>query len=174
MRFVQTETVAKLAAVLSVAVISGCDPGKQGMIFGGGGTGKDGFSNSGGGDDSDDDDEEEEEIGDGVSPTITNVNARFEDYFSYGWVLLVNVAYEDPQDDIQGGKIHLTVYEAGAEEPWDSLSAIINGMDSYIEDGEVVFALEGLDTSADYDLVVQLEDDEENQSEEEMVLVSGQ
>lgn len=133
----------KATAVLALAVIAttGCAPDTSAPNFGHGGSNPQNGQDGGGGSD---------------APTITSLTVVFDDYPNIGKVLEVEIAYTDPQDDVDGGEVDATVSSDAGDS--QDLTLPIDGSSAWIDDqsGDVIFALEGVDTSTTYHVSLRL------------------
>ena len=135
----------KFPLFLGLALILGCNRDNSRTLGGGG--------NGGGGGSTDDTTNEGTS---GSSPEIVNVSAGFENYPSYGWVIEVKVEYSDEDDDIESGMVYLEITDQYDE--LDEFDLRINGQDAFVDDGQIIFAIQDVSTSGDYTLGIQLED----------------
>ncbi len=104
---------------------------------------------------------------DGVSPTILSVEADFYTPPNYDTVLQVYIYWEDPQEDLKGGSVVFSVRGSdGAQE--DGVLQIGGSearMDNLIEGSPIFFWLQGVNTSATYEVDVMLKDMAGNDSQ---------
>ena len=127
----------------------------------------DGFSNSGlnpnddlGGSQSGDDTGEGNT--DGVSPVISELSAGFEDYGSAGEALVVRVTCSDPQDDLEGGQLSLSITpDAGSGSQYD---LTIGDEYAPFNEGEITIAFSDTENSGGYAISAQVTDAEGNAS----------
>ncbi|MCB9780351.1 MAG: hypothetical protein H6742_17435 [Alphaproteobacteria bacterium] len=155
--------------ILGLACTDGSDP-----TFGSGGSASStdggGDEDSGGGDDGG--------AYDGVSPQITSMTAEFYSPPNLARVIEVYVWWEDPQDDVDGGKVVLSV-ESSSGDSLDTTLAI-EGPEARLDDGvdgsPVWFWLSGegggaIDNSQSYELTVKLKDTAGNLSDPASITV---
>ena len=127
----------------------------------------DGFSNSGlnptdelGGSQSGDDTGDNNN--DGVSPVISDITAGFEDYGSAGEALVVRVMCSDPQDDLEGGEVGLTITpEMGSGGEYN---LTIGDEYAPYADGQITIAFADTENSGGYTVSAQVTDVEGNAS----------
>ncbi len=107
----------------------------------------------------------------GSPPEIVNISAGVDNWTTLGWVIVTIVTFSDPDDDLQGGRVYLTVTDYTGE--IDEFELTINGQDAVIDGEELTFAISDIEYTERYDLVVQLEDAAGNTSEEWEAVVNG-
>lgn len=101
------------------------------------------------------------------APAITSINAEFYNPPQQNTVIEVFVFYDDPQDDVDGGKVTVDVVASGGDEYGDTLD--IDGVYARLDDSQegnpVWFWICGgedcdaaVDTNQTFDLTVQLQD----------------
>ncbi len=109
--------------------------------------------------------------GDPDGPTITNLTAEFYTPPQLSTVIEIYAYYTDPQDDVDGGKLDLTITASDGSKLADTVD--IDGkyarLDTDIDGNPVWMWLSGtdggsIDTSLSYDLTVTLEDAAGNRS----------
>ena len=111
------------------------------------------------------------EFGGADAPVITELSAVFEYYPTIGWVIECEATYTDPDADLEGGTVHMTLEEHGGSEL--SQSVLIDGKFVYIDDASVTWAINGVETSSTYTLTVNLEDQAGHWSETVIAQVAG-
>ena len=128
---------------------------------------EDGFSNSGinptddlgssqSGDDTGD------ASSDGVSPVISSLSAGFEDYGSAGEALVVRLACSDPQDDLEGGVVSLSITpDSGSGSQYD---LTIGEEYAPYDAGDITIAFSDTENSGGYTVSAQVTDVEGNVS----------
>lgn len=164
MVFETTATPARVllaAGALLLALASGCAV-QDDATFGVGGNPYDvggDDDDTGGGDDTG-------EVDNPDAPVITAFSAEITDYGQTGLVLLLVISFSDANDDVDGGKLNVSVLEEGREEPVSN-SVDIGGDYAWIDsDGDINMAFEDIDTSATYSVTVSVEDQAGNVSAE--------
>ena len=110
-------------------------------------------------------------FGDADAPVITELSAVFEYYPTIGWVIECEATYTDPDTDLEGGTVHMTL--ASQDGGKNANSYVIDGELVYIDDGSVIWAIDGVETSSVYTLTVNLEDVAGHWSETMTVQVTG-
>jgi hypothetical protein len=110
------------------------------------------------------------EFGDADAPVITELAAIFEYYPTIGWVIECEATYTDPDADLEGGMVHMTLTSTSGELV-DSV--VIDGTYVFIDEASVMWAIDGVETSTVYTLTVNLEDTAGHWSETMTAQVSG-
>lgn len=149
---------------LVMSTLLACSGGSDDPNFGGGGGGG---STGDGGSASDDTGGGDGGSADPDAPSITNVTAEFYTPPQQNTVIEVYVYYDDPQGDVDGGKVQIEVQASGGDAYGDTLN--IDGayarIDDDIEGDPVWFWICGgedcdgpVDTSQSFELTVELRD----------------
>ncbi len=102
------------------------------------------------------------------APVITAIRAEFTDYPSYGIVLELGMFIEDPQDDLDGGKVIAAV--SNGDTQYDYEEAIGGENVSIQDDGEFLMVSADPDSTLDWTLVVRVQDVEGNASSVEQLV----
>ena len=118
---------------------------------------------------SDNDGEEEIEENDGASPEITGTSAFFNSDPTYGDIIELHVNYDDPQDDVEEGKLYI---DYSSSEESNSITADIDGQDALLETGEVFVYFQGVNDTLEYTFSIILEDSSGNQSDQATAVAS--
>ena len=140
-----------------------CQSNEWTPTFGGGGSQQNGGSGGSGGSTWIDEDSAWGETDTEYAPTITDFRAAFEYYPTIGWVLEATISYQDQDGDLSGGIVYLALEEEGGNEFEQEVP--IDGQSAYIEDGNVSFAIDQVDTDRGYSLEVSVEDSSGNLSD---------
>ena len=143
---------ARFPLILGLGLILGCNRNTSATLGGGGGAG------GGGGTDV-----TTPSSVSGAVPQIVNVSAGFENYPSYGWVIEVKIDFSDEDDDLEGGMVYLDIEDQFDE--FEEFDLRINGQDAYIDDGQIIFAIQDVSTGSSYTLDLVIEDAAGNMSE---------
>ncbi|MCB9795289.1 MAG: hypothetical protein H6741_21510 [Alphaproteobacteria bacterium] len=98
------------------------------------------------------------------APEIVDLIVYFDDYPSFGDVLVIEAVYQDRQDDLLNGLMRVAITTGSSGNTTD-LEFGINNTDARIEDGAVIVVLQQVDTSEDYTVDVELMDAAGNSSE---------
>lgn len=150
------------ATILLAGLLFACEAEPE-RPFGGGVEGDGGGEDSGDGGDGGDGGT----VDDGMSPTITSVEADFYTPPNFDTVLQVYIYWSDPQEDVKGGSVVYTI--TGSDGASDDGSLPIGGnearMDNTIEGSPIFFWVAGVDTGAQYDVDVMLKDMSGNDSQ---------
>ena len=144
----------RLASILwFAAALAGC-ASEEGGTFGSGGSsydyGSDDTATSGG------DDTGSESNPD--APVITAMRAGFEDYPNIGFLLEIGISYTDANDDVDGGQLILG-FEDEASGDGSEFTTDIGGEFAYIDSsGEIILAVDGVDSGLDYTVTAVIRD----------------
>lgn len=152
-------SVTILASIL--AVNAGCNP-LEGREFAPGGENKITTQGAGGGDGGDDSDTETPGTGDPNGPTLSIITLELEDVPNQGPSLVVELGASDPQEDVLGGTLFVTL--TGDDEFKDNfdITAAGGGDDVLFAEGVIFFGITELDLAGEYAYEFQAKDDAGN------------
>lgn len=150
------------AGALLLALASGCAP-EEDATFGVGGNPYDVEDDS---DDTGEGGDDTGEVENPDAPVITAFTAEIADYGQTGLVLLLTISFSDANDDVDGGKVNVSVLVEGQEDPIES-SLDIGGEFAWIDnEGDITIAFDDIDTTATYEVTVSVQDAAGNVSAE--------
>ncbi len=156
------------ALSIGILLATGCKRGEELLPWGGGGT-ENPINTTGGTDDTaspegDDTGYPPDPPGGGEPPVLLEVEASFDDYPNVGWVIETRMTFTDVDNDVDGGKVLLSVALEG-EEPEEQIIAIDGtGAIHMADQGQVFFAIEVANDSVEVLMDVALEDRAGNMS----------
>ena len=156
------------SVALTLFFLPSCIVGEDGG-FGGSGS-KNSGSWTGQTDDTAEEEDTEENNGDWPDPLDTNgpslgeMEARFDDYPNIGTVIEVTITFFDPQDDVDGGWVVLSVN--GGDYVDAETEAKIGGQSNqaWIEEGLIWFVIPNVHDYESYDITVMVKDKKDHRS----------